>query len=232
MSNSGSTERDAIPRLKTTRAEGVRQRLADEIAEGLLAPGMAIDETEVALRFGVSRTPVREAIRDLAAMGLVRTRPHRSALVTRPSPEHLRDMFEVMAELESSCAAHAAKRMTPSERNDLVSVHEDMARIVQDNDTQRYRAVNEQFHGAIYLGSHNEYLVELTLATRKRLSPFRRAQFQSPGRLARSYAEHDAIMTAILRGEADAAVAAMRNHILVVENTYDRLVESRHDQPK
>jgi DNA-binding GntR family transcriptional regulator len=210
---------------KLTRAEEVRQRMADEIATGVLAPGMAIDETEIAARFGVSRTPVREAIRDLAAMGMVRTRPHRSAVVTRPSAERLRDMFDVMAELESLCAAQAAIRMSPRERTALSSIHEQMARIVTSNDTPGYRAANEQFHASIYAGSHNEYLVEITQATRKRLSPFRHAQFLSPGRLERSHREHDAILTAILQANAMDAANAMRRHILVVEDTYEKLLE-------
>jgi DNA-binding GntR family transcriptional regulator len=166
---------------KLTRTEEVRQRLADDIAEGHLAPGMPIDETEIASRYGVSRTPVREAIRELAAMGLVETRAHRSAVVTRPSASRLREMFEVMAELEALCASLSAVKMSLSEREGLELIHANLGRIVQDNDMRRYQVINEQFHAAIYTGSHNAYLVETTLVTRKRLSPFRRAQFLSAG---------------------------------------------------
>lgn len=210
----------AVPRK--TRAEEVRQRLSDDIAEGKLLPGMPIDETELAGLYGVSRTPVREAIRDLAAMGLVETRPHRSAVVSRPSLERLRDMFGVMAELEAMCAASAARRMTPAERDNLAAIHRQMAGVVRDNDLERYRTINEHFHAGIYAGSHNVYLVELTTQTRKRLSPFRRAQFLLPGRLARSYVEHEEILTSILQADATGAAAAMRKHILVVEDNYER----------
>ncbi|WP_189423063.1 GntR family transcriptional regulator [Devosia pacifica] len=209
---------------KLTRAEEVSQRLADDIAEGKLAPGMSIDETEIASRYGVSRTPVREAIRDLAAMGLVETRPHRSAVVTRPSTERLRDMFEVMAELEATCASNAAVRMRPDERNAMRAIHEQMAQVVRDSSLDRYKLINEQFHAGIYAGSHNAYLAEITTTTRKRLSPFRRAQFLSPGRLAQSYQEHDQILAAIFRADARGAADAMRKHILVVEDTYERMV--------
>ena len=98
------------PRM--TRAEELRLQLADDIVRGALAPGAALDETTLARRFDVSRTPVREAIRLLVASGLVEVRAHRAAVVARPTPEQLAGMFEVMAELEALCAGFAAERMT------------------------------------------------------------------------------------------------------------------------
>ncbi|RJG39886.1 GntR family transcriptional regulator (plasmid) [Mesorhizobium sp. DCY119] len=210
------------PLRKITRSEDVRLRLAADIVEGKLAPGMSLDETEVAARYGVSRTPLREAIRDLAAMGLVEIRPHRSAMVTRPSPEHIRQMFDVMAELEALCASLSAIHMSPGERRFLQSVHNDLAAILKEDDPSRYHLVNERFHASIYAGSHNDYLIELTTATRKRLSPYRQAQFLTAGRLARSYAEHDLILTAIMQGDKLSAAIAMRNHILTVEGSYEQ----------
>src|SRR5476649_2619278 len=87
------------PRM--TRAEELRLQIADEIVRGALAPGAALDESTLARRFEVSRTPVREAIRLLVASGLVVVRAHRAAVVVRPSAEQLAGMFEVMAELEA-----------------------------------------------------------------------------------------------------------------------------------
>jgi DNA-binding GntR family transcriptional regulator len=98
-----------------TLAETLRLQLADEIIRGALAPGTILDETELARRFQVSRTPVREAIRQLAASGLVETRAHRGSVVAWPSHERLIGMFEVMAELEALCAALAAARTLPAE---------------------------------------------------------------------------------------------------------------------
>jgi len=213
--------KEAGSRRKLTRAEEVRTRLADDIVDGKLSPGMPLDETEIAASYGVSRTPLREAIRDLAAMGLVETRPHRSAIVTRPSPEHLRQMFHVMAELEALCASLAAASMTLSERRNLETIHEGLAQILKENDPSHYHVLNEKFHAAIYAGSHNAYLVEITLATRRRLSPFRRAQFLTTGRLAKSYKEHDAILVAILQGNRELAADTMRSHILTVEDSYE-----------
>lgn len=216
-----SPAKETGSRRKLTRAEEVRARLADDIVDGKLSPGMALDETEIAASYGVSRTPLREAIRDLAAMGLVETRPHRSAIVTRPSPEHLRQMFQVMAELEALCASLAAAHMSLSERRTLEAIHEGLAQILKENDPSHYHVLNEKFHAAIYAGSHNAYLVEITLATRRRLSPFRRAQFLTAGRLAKSYKEHDAILVAILQGNRELAAESMRRHILTVEDSYE-----------
>src|ERR1700709_729981 len=100
---------------KITRAEELRLQLADEIVRGALAPGAPLDETEIAKRFNVSRTPVRGALRQLATSGLVEARAHRGAVVARPSLERLSGMFEAMAELEALCAGLAAQRLTPVE---------------------------------------------------------------------------------------------------------------------
>ena len=188
-----------------TFAEMLRSQLADEIVAGTLAPGTALDETELARRFHVSRTPVREAIRQLAASGLIEFRPHRGSVVARPSHERLIGMFDVMAELEALCAGFAAVRMTPAERQTLEVVHERLRAMIQSGDPQRYHEINEAFHSTIYGGAHNPYLAELTLATRGRVQPFRRAQFRNFGRLAKSHTEHDLVVTAIMRGDRDSA---------------------------
>lgn len=214
-------------RKSATRTEELRLTLADEIVQGRLRPGTPLEEVEIARRFGVSRTPVREALRELAASGLVEARPHRSALVALPSLERLRGMFDVMAELEAICAGLAAVHMNSAERQGLQGLHESLADLVRRGDPQRYHEVNERFHGAIYAGSHNEYLAEITFATRARLSPFRRAQFRTLGRLALSHAEHERVVTAILRGDKAAAEAAMRGHITLVEDAYERYTGTR-----
>ena len=133
-----------------TRAEELHRQLADEIVRGVLPPGSPLDETDVAQRFGVSRTPVREAIRQLAASGLVETRAHRGAVVALPSPERLVDMFRAMAELEALCAGLAAISMTAIERRALEAMHQELEQLVHRSDSQRYTALNEAFHHAIY----------------------------------------------------------------------------------
>jgi DNA-binding GntR family transcriptional regulator len=214
-------DRASHPAEKITRAEELRLQLADEIVRGALAPGAALDETEIARRFNVSRTPVREALRQLVASGLVESRAHRGAVVARPSIERLSGMFEAMAELEALCAGLAAERMTPVERNRLEAVHEELRLLSYTGNPDRFHEVNERFHNTIYAGSQNAYIAEMTLATRVRVQPFRRAQFRNLGRLAKSQAEHDRVVVAIMRGDKIGAEAAMRAHIELVRDEYE-----------
>ncbi len=213
-------EESAQP-IRLTRADELRQIIADEIVRGKISPGDTLDETAMAARFSVSRTPVREAIRQLAASGLVDARPHRAAVVARPSHDDLIGMFEAMAELEGLCAYYAAERMTPPERASLEQVHEDLRLLIRDGDPQNYHETNQLFHGTVYSGAHNAYLAELTVSTRIRVQPFRRAQFRNLGRLAKSHEEHDRVVKAILRAEAGAARKAMRDHIMTVFDEYE-----------
>jgi DNA-binding GntR family transcriptional regulator len=206
---------------KVTLAEELRLQLADDIVRGTLPPGSALDESEIARRFGVSRTPVREALRQLVASGLVESRAHRGAVVARPSLERLTGMFEAMAELEALCAGLAAERMPPAERHALEAVHEELRVLSHAGNPDRFHEVNERFHNAIYAGSQNAYIAEMTLATRVRVQPFRRAQFRNLGRLAKSHAEHGRVVEAIMRGDRVGAASAMRAHIELVRGEYE-----------
>jgi DNA-binding GntR family transcriptional regulator len=211
----------AAPWRPRTLAEELRLQLADEIVQAVLAPGTPLDETALASRFNVSRTPVREAIRLLAASRLVDAGAHRAAVVAKPDPHQLVGMFEAMAELEALCAGFAAERMTSAERRKLEDVHERLRVLVQSGDPQHYHEANEAFHAIIYTGANNDYLAEMTLWTRARVRPFRRAQFRNLGRLAKSHAEHDRVVRAILRGERAVAANAMHEHILTVRDEFE-----------
>jgi DNA-binding GntR family transcriptional regulator len=214
-----------------TRAETIRVDLTEQILSGRRVPGSPLDEHELAQTYGASRTPVREALRQLASSGLVAHRPHRGAVVAAPTPRMLQDMFQVMADLEGLCAGHAARHMTAAERDGLNRAHDDMAPIVRSGDHAAYAEANEGFHASIYAGSHNVYLAELTLQTRQRLKPFRSAQFNTIGRLSASHAEHDSIVQAILRGDQAAAQSTMVRHITVVRDAYLSLAHAAEKQP-
>jgi DNA-binding GntR family transcriptional regulator len=130
-------------------------------------------------------------------------------------------MFEAMAELEALCAGLAAERMMPVERHRLEAVHEELRMLSYAGNPDRFHEVNERFHNAIYAGSQNGYIAEMTLATRVRVQPFRRAQFRNLGRLAKSHAEHDRVVVAIMRGDKAGAASAMRAHIDLVRGEYE-----------
>jgi DNA-binding GntR family transcriptional regulator len=131
-----------------------------------------------------------------------------------------------VAELEALCAKIAAERMTTAERVALEAVHEELRLLVRYGNPQRYHEINEAFHSAIYSGAHNDYLGQLTQATRIRVQPFRRAQFRNLGRLAKSYVEHDLVVAAILRGDREGAGRAMRDHIMTVREEYEAYAHS------
>jgi DNA-binding GntR family transcriptional regulator len=189
---------------------------------GILPPGTPLDETQIAEELNVSRTPVREALRQLASSGLVDQRPHRKALVTKPDHDALEGMFEVMSYLEARCASLAALRMSRNERSQLHAFHASMRQIVHAGAIDDYVIANETFHTMIYDGAHNAYLAEISRSTRQRLQPFRRAQFSSLGRLTESHAEHSTIVEAIVRADGRAAETAMYAHIGLVEESYFR----------
>ncbi len=205
-----------------TRAEEIRARLADDIAHGRLAPGVPLEETELAQRFGVSRTPVREAIRQLEAIGLAVARPHRGAVVAAVTAERLDEMFTVLGELEAVCGRECAARMSREERRTLENLHREMGDGVSRGDPDAYAHLNDRFHETIASGSHNTFLIEMTAAVRSRLVPFRQAQFHaSLQRLSHSWAEHNQVVQAILRGDGTGAAEAMRHHVRTSRRSYD-----------
>ena len=126
-----------------------------------------------------------------------------------------------MAELEALCAGLSAERMTRADRYRLEAIHEELRVLSHAGDPDRFNAVNEQFHAFIYAGSQNAHIAEITLATRKRVQPFRRAQFRNLGRLAKSHMEHELVVTAIMRGYREGAMRAMRDHIITVRVEYE-----------
>jgi DNA-binding GntR family transcriptional regulator len=209
--------RRQIIRTGTTVEQMVRG-IADMIVTGVISPGERLDEISLAVRFDVSRTPVREALRELGAMGLVDREPNRSAVVANVTEAYLHSMFEAMSELEAICARLSAERMTVDERHALELDHRASARLVHANAQEDYSAHNTEFHTRLYRGAHNDHIYEMVTQTRARLAPFRRAQFRLPGRLAKSYDEHDVIVTAIMRGDTVAASQAAYGHVAIVSD--------------
>lgn len=206
-------------------------KLAEDIAEAILSgeflPGSRLDEQLLAQRYGVSRTPVREALRQLTTTGLIEVRPRRGAVVSQVTPAQLEELFVAMAELEATCARLAALSMLPTERRKLEALHQRMRMLADGDDAQAFADANNMFHTTIYAGSHNPVIAEATRQLRRRLAPFRRAQFHLPGRLPRSHSEHQAVVDAIVRGDARAAHEAMLHHLTLVEMSFEELCAGR-----
>jgi len=164
---------------------------------------------------GVSRTPVREALIQLAAEGLIEIRPRRGAVVTSIGPARLMEMFEVMGELEAMCGRLAARRMSEAQRQALVAALDACEAARAQNDSDAYFYCNEQFHAAIYAGSQNQFLIEQTTQLQRRLRPYRRLQLRVRNRMGVSFKEHQEVVMAITAGDAAATEQALRNHVVV-----------------
>jgi len=196
------------------RAEALRDQLEQDIVTGALRPGERLDEQGLAARFGVSRTPIREALMQLAAAGLVTLQPRRGAFVASLSLKEIIERFETMAALEGMCGALAARRITSEERRALLEAHE-ACRREADGDSDAYYYANERFHHVIYDACHNAYLGEQARQLHKRLRPYRRLQLRAHSRVAASHAEHQDIVDAILAGEGSKAEQRLKDHILI-----------------
>jgi DNA-binding GntR family transcriptional regulator len=208
-------------------SDRIRNALTDEIASGALAAGLALEEQQLADRFGASRTPVREALRQLAVSGLVEVRGRRGVVVARMTPERIMDMFETSAEVEAMCVRIATYRMTPLERSHLIELHEASLKMVEANDIDAYDAFNREFHECIYRATHNSFLAEQAQDVRSRLSAFRRTQLRQGERIHRSREEHEAVMQAIAEGDGDTAARRMRAHMLNAAAALQRYIADR-----
>ncbi len=211
-----------------TRAEALRESIEELIAVSKLSPGQHLDETSLAEEFGVSRTPIREALIQLASMGIVEMRPRRGAIVAEIGPQQLIEMFEVMAEFEAMCGRLAARRMTPVEHAELLAAHQACQAARDANDPDAYFYLNEAFHDHIYAGSHNGFLADQARALHRRLRPYRRLQLRVRDRLKSSFDEHQAVVDAIISGDAEKTVDLLREHIMIQGQRFADLVASLH----
>lgn len=210
----------------TRLADKLRAALEDEIATGALGQGERLDEVALARRFGVSRTPVREALTALASTGMVETRPRQGSVVAALPLDRLIQMFEVMAELEALCARLAARRMNEADHAELARAMDACRATADPTRPHDYYDANLRFHEAIYAGSHNAFLAEQTRTLRNRLQPYRRTQLTGPGRIQTSLAEHAEIVQAIEAADAIHADSAMRRHVAIQGDTFADLISS------
>lgn len=210
------------------RSETLRESIEEMIAVGKLAPGQHLDETLLAAEFKVSRTPIREALIQLASMGIIDMRPRRGAVVAEIGPQQLIEMFEVMAEFEAMCGRLAARRMTPAEHVALQAAHMACKEARDGSDPDAYFYKNEAFHEQIYAGSHNAFLADQARALHRRLRPYRRLQLRVRDRLKTSYDEHEAVVNAIIAGDSERTVELLRQHIMIQGQRFADLVASLH----
>lgn len=195
------------------RSAEILHSVAQEIASGLIAPGTKMEEETLCERFKASRTPVREALRQLAAQGFVEIRPRQGAFVVQLTVESLVEMFEAMAYLEAACAALAARRHTSQDRDALAAAHESCIAAAAGADPGVFYAANTQFHECVYRAGHNRFLEMQTLDLRNRLEAYRRKATFHPGLMSKSINEHKGVIDAIFSMDENAAASRMSQHL-------------------
>jgi len=206
------------------RADLIADELESLIFAGALGDGERLDEVQLAERFEVSRTPVREALQRLALSGLVEQFPHRGVFVRQPGPVELMEMFEVMAELEAICARLAASRICDHALGELHMVNGRCNLAVERQDPDAYYTENERFHAIIYRQAGNDFLEQECQRLHRRLQPFRRSQLRVRGRLKQSMGEHERIVEALEAGDGELAADAIRAHVAIQGEKFHRLI--------
>jgi len=192
--------------------------LEADILAGKLQPGTRLDEQSLARRFQTSRTPVREALRQLESRGIVQSRPRQGIQVMQLGLAELMEMFETMAWLEAACASLAARRHTQGDRDAIQAAHAACVEAHQQLDPEAFYRANATWHETIYRASQNSYLEQQTLSLRNRLEPYRRATTFHEGLMALSIQEHQRIADAVLSMEQQRAMQEMHGHLDTLRN--------------
>jgi DNA-binding GntR family transcriptional regulator len=199
-------------------SDRIRIDLAQHISQGLLEPGDTIDENELAARYGVSKTPVREALLQLKAQGLVGSLPRGGAMVAKMDLSQLLSLWEWLSEIEAIAVKLACERMSAKELEALKALHSTSQRYAAKEDWDGWQASNQQFHESIYAASRNPFLRQEIMRVRARTGVYRRHAFGALGATQTSYEQHGEILECLKAKDAHAAATAMRRHILPASN--------------
>lgn len=197
--------------MKTS--ERIRQSIEEDIRAGNLLPGDLIDESEIARKFKVSRTPVREALLQLEAQSMLISQPRQGMVVAKMDLRQLLAIWELLYEMEGVCARLACERMTREEIEQLEKVHLEALSIVENDDLTGWRAANHAFHDVLYQGCRNPYLRQEILRLRARTGAYLQHAFSALGRLRSSYEQHGEVLRAIQARDPSQAHEKMMQHI-------------------
>ncbi|UOD51556.1 GntR family transcriptional regulator [Orrella daihaiensis] len=200
-------------------SDRIRADLAEQISQGLLTPGDTIDENQIASRYDVSKTPVREALLQLKAQGLVSNLPRGGAIVAKMDLAQLLSLWEWLAEIEAIAVKLACERMSAKELEALQQIHKQSQKFADKEDWDGWQAGNQQFHQALYTASRNVFLRQEVMRVRARTGVYRRHAFGALGATQTSYEQHGEILGFLTARDGESAAMAMRRHILPASNT-------------
>ena len=197
----------------------VAEQLREQIYQRKLLPGDWIDEKVLCEMIGISRTPLREALKVLHAEGLIEIVPRRGSRVSTLDDGGLHELFPVMATLEGLCAYFAVKRLTGEELEMLEEIHAELEVLASEGKIDEYFEANHRFHSTVQNFAHNRWLSRITVELRNVLLLARHRQLEVPGRLQQSLEEHRMIMDAFRSGDAAAAQERMNHHLCQQEKS-------------
>jgi DNA-binding GntR family transcriptional regulator len=206
-----SAEIITIPRAALH--ERVADRLRELLVEGAIAPSAKLNERELSERLDVSRTPLREAIKMLAAEGLVELLPNRGAVAVSLSEQDVLNTFEVMAELEGMSGELAAKRITDAELSEIKALHYEMLAAHTRSDLSAYYRLNSQIHKAINSAAKNPVLLGTYTQVNARLQALRFRSNQDEAKWKRAVREHEQMIEALVKRDGAALRAILVQHL-------------------
>jgi len=194
-------------------SDQIRLRIESAIASGELLPGDAIDDVALAGQYKVSRTPVREALLQLQAQGVLSSTPRGGSMVSKMNLQQLLSLWELLAELEGVAVRLACERMSQDELKALAKLHRSTQKLADKEDMDGWQEANLKFHELIYEGARNTFLRQDVLRIRSRTGVYRRHAFGALGRIKSSYDQHEKIVTALEKRDTQAASAYMADHM-------------------
>jgi DNA-binding GntR family transcriptional regulator len=194
--------------------------LEGAILTGELKPRQRLVEQELAERLGMSRTPIREALRRLEERGLVRILPHRGAIVADISPVDVENIYAVRCHLESLAAQLAAERITPGVIEQVIDLEAAQSGLSASRDVRALMHANDSFHDTIYGATENPCLVEVIQQLRRQVHPVRFNAWSKPDRIARSLAEHREMVDVLRRRDGARLAELTQQHLRVAKEAY------------
>lgn len=199
--------------MNPSTVQRIEMALTEEISVGELTPGTRLDEAGLAERFGVSRTPIREALNRLTAQGILIPGEKRGVFVAEYNREELAQIFEAMHEIEAACARIASQRLNLLARSEIELAQSECLAAAQTGNRAGYLRANEAFHMAIYKATGNPYMAEIATEFRRRTGPFRAKKFETAQDLIDSAESHRELIDNIFSEDSTTASNGMRSHM-------------------
>lgn len=216
--------------MTLSNTDRVRKELERRIANGDLPPGSAVDEALLCSFFRVSRTPVREALLQLAATGQVRIAPRSGIFITEHTIGELEEMLETLALLEGACTQLAAHRINNTQIRELGRLQKQGAAALKQQDLTEYAAYNTRFHTLIHSIAGNNFMVRQIEHLRRLTDPYRHRHFDQENRMEESWHEHQTLIQTLAEHDGPAAMQAAAGHVLSGTKSLRRIAQAHPEK--